>query len=88
MTYWARTILITASGEGLEAAIEGHLGRLRDLRARNRLLFAGRLSQGDGFLEVYEAADRVEAEAVGRDTPLVEDGLATWMIRQWEPIDL
>jgi len=88
MPYWARTILITASDDALGTAVEGHLQRLRELHARARLVFAGRLSHGDGFLDVFEAEDRIDAEAVARNTPLVEEGLATWMIREWEPVDL
>lgn len=83
MPLYARTLLVTATGEEVERAVEGHLRHLEDLRALGRLRAAGRFPKGDGFLDIFEARDLLDAEATARDTPLVEEGLATWLVREW-----
>jgi uncharacterized protein YciI len=42
----------------------------------------------DGFLEIFEAKDRLEAEAIARSSPLVQEGLGTWMLREWVEVGL
>jgi hypothetical protein len=49
---------------------------------------AGEFTKEEGFLEIYEVADRLEADALARSSPLVEDGLASWMIREWVELPL
>ncbi|MBZ5639235.1 MAG: YciI family protein [Acidobacteriia bacterium] len=88
MGFWVRTLLVTVPPSELEEALAGHLEHLRRLKSDGRLRAAGELGDGDGFLEIFEAADRREAEAVARSSPLVEDGLATWMLREWEELSL
>ena len=86
MPLFVRTLLVTGPVEEVRAATERHVDHLRDLRDRGKLRAAGRLGDEDGFLEIFEAADRKQAEEVARSSPLVEDGLGAWMLRPWEEI--
>ena len=88
MGLWVRTLLVTAAPAELEAARAGHVEHLRRLRADGRLRAAGELGDGEGFLEIFEAKDRLEAEAIARSSPLVEEGLGTWMLREWAEVRL
>ena len=47
-----------------------------------------RSPRGDGYLEIFEAKDLHEAEAIARSSPLVTLGLGTWMLREWEETSL
>ena len=88
MPLWVRTVLITATPDDAEPVAERHREHLRELHAAGKLRAAGEFRHGDGFLEILEAADRKEAEAIARSSPLVDEGLATWMLREWLEIDL
>jgi uncharacterized protein YciI len=88
MPLFARTILVTGPPEEVAPAAERHREHLRDLKNRGKLRFAGELKRGDGFIELLETADRMEAEAIARSSPLVEGGLATWMLRECVELDL
>jgi uncharacterized protein YciI len=81
-------LLITAKPEEAARAIEGHREHLRSLQREGRLRAAGAFRGGEGFLEIFEARDLYEAEAIGRVSPLVEEGLATWMLRGWDELEL
>jgi uncharacterized protein YciI len=83
MGLWVRTLLVTVPPEELVAAREGHVEHLRRLGAEGRLRAAGELGSGEGFLEIFEAKDRLQAEAICRSSPLVEQGLSTWTLREW-----
>lgn len=83
MGLWVRTLLVTVPQAECEAAREGHVRQLRRLAAEGRLRVAGEVGSGEGFLEIFEARDRLEAEAICRSSPLVEEGLGTWMLREW-----
>jgi uncharacterized protein YciI len=83
MGLWVRTLLVTVPPAELDAARSGHIEHLRRLHAEGRIRAAGELGGGDGFLEIFEAKDRLEAEAIARSSPLVEEGLGTWMLREW-----
>ena len=80
---WLRTLLVTTTPEELEPAAERHREHLVRLRESGKLRLAGELEHGDGFVEIFEAADRLEADAIGRSSPLVEEGLAAWTLREW-----
>ncbi len=88
MGLWVRTLLVTVPPAELEEARSGHIEQLLRLKSEGRLRAAGELGDGDGFLEIFEAADRREAEAIARSSPLVEEGLGTWMLREWKEIPL
>jgi uncharacterized protein YciI len=88
MPLWVRTLLVTGPPEEVEAAGERHRNHLRDLRDRGKLKVAGELGDAEGFLEVYEAADRKEAEEIARSSPLVHEGLGAWMLRAWTDAEL
>lgn len=83
MPLWVRTVLVTALAPDAESAMRGHVDHLRELRASGRLRAAGSFTRGDGFLDIFEAADLLEAESVARSSPLVDEGLAAWTLREW-----
>ena len=86
MSLWVRTIVVTAIPADAAAAIEGHREHLRVLRAQGRLRAAGAFRDDDGFLDIFEAKDLLEAEAIARASPIVEDGVGTWTLREWREI--
>ncbi len=88
MPLYVRTLLVTAVPDEVEQAMEGHREHLRRLKADGRLRAAGAFRHGDGFLEIFEAKDLLEAESIARSSPLVEEGLGTWMLREWEELAL
>ena len=87
MPTYVTTLLVTGPPEEVRAATNRHLEHLRRLRDQGRLRAAGRLADDEGFLEIFEAADRMDAERIARSSPLVEDGLGAWMLREWIEVD-
>lgn len=87
MPFYVRTVRITALPEEAERATERHRGHLAELRRTGKLRIAGEFREGDGFLEIFEARDLLEAEEIGRASPLVEEGMASWSVREWREID-
>ena len=88
MATWARTLVITAVPADADPWIEAHLQQLRELKGRGRLRAAGAFPRGDGYLELFEADDLMEAERITRASPLVERGLCAWTLREWRELDL
>lgn len=88
MPLFVRTLLATGPPEQVEAAARTHRRQLRELRAQGRLRLAGEFTQSDGFLEILEASDLLEAETLARDSPLVREGLCSWTLREWIELDL
>ena len=86
MPLYVRTILVTAPEADVAPARPDHLAHLAALRDEGRLRAAGAFKRGDGYLEIFEANDLCEAEASARSSPLVERGLGTWMVREWDEI--
>ncbi|MHC4428606.1 MAG: YciI family protein [Planctomycetota bacterium] len=74
---------MTGPAEEVEAAASGHREHVRELHARGKLRAAGEFANGDGFLEIFEADDLLEAQSIGGSSPLVFDGLGAWMVREW-----
>jgi uncharacterized protein YciI len=87
MSLYVRTILITAPPASVEGPARDHERHLADLRRRGKLQAAGRLGNGDGYLEIIEAVDLLEADEIARASPLIELGLGSWTLREWVPID-
>jgi len=87
MPLYVRTLLVTGPRDEVEVAARGHREHLRELHRGGRLRAAGELAQGDGFLEIYEADDLLEAQTIAGASPLVTEGLGTWMVREWTELD-
>jgi uncharacterized protein YciI len=88
MPLYVRTLLVTGPAEEVSQASEGHRAHLRRLKDEGRLRAAGAFASDDGYLEIFEAKDRLDAESIARSSPLVEQGLGAWMVREWEELDL
>jgi len=84
--YFVRTILVTGSEVDVGPARRDHVEHVAKLSAAGKIRAAGKFSRGDGYLEIFEARDLYEAEAIARSSPLVEMGLGTWMLREWEEL--
>jgi uncharacterized protein YciI len=83
MPYFVRTILITGPENDAAPARRDHLIHLEGLAAAGKIRAAGAFARGDGYLEIFEADDLLQAEAIARSSPLVALGLGTWMLREW-----
>ncbi len=88
MPLYVRTLLVTGPPDEVAAAAEQHTAHLRALKDAGKLRAAGEFKNGDGFLEIFEAADLLEAESIARSSPLVEEGLGSWMLREWIEVEL
>ena len=86
MPCYVRALLITVSPAEAEEAVKQHREGLRDLFHAGKLRSAGELEAGDGFVEIVEVADLHEAETLTRESPLIRDGLASWILREWHEI--
>jgi uncharacterized protein YciI len=87
MPLYVRSILITGPEEQVAPARKQHLEHVRTLAAAGRLRAAGEFTRGDGYLEIFEASDLYDAEATARASPLVTQGLGSWMHREWTELD-
>ncbi len=88
MPLYARILWITVPLDEAAAAVKKHREHLRELRDSGKLRHAGEFSRDDGFLEIFEAEDLHEAEAIVKASPLVEAGQCSWQLREWKEIDL
>ena len=86
MPLYVRTLLVTGPLDDVAPAAEKHRAHLRALKDAGKVRLAGEFANGDGFLEIFDVVDRMEAEHIARSSPLVEDGLATWMLREWKEL--
>lgn len=87
MSLWVRTIVVTALPADAAAAIEAHRAHLGSLRRDGRLRAAGAFRDDAGFLDIFEAKDRLEAEAIARSSPIVEEGVGACTLREWREIE-
>jgi uncharacterized protein YciI len=85
MPLYVRTLLATGPPAEVRQAAVGHRDHLRALHDAGKLHAAGEFANGDGFLEIIDVRDRLEAEKIARESPLVELGLGSWMLREWVP---
>ncbi len=83
MPLYVRTLLVTGPADEVQAASEKHREHLRDLHARGKLRAAGEFKNGEGFLEIFDARDLMDAQSIAGASPLVSEGLGTWMLREW-----
>ena len=83
MPLYVRSFLSTGPPQEVERAASEHREQLRELHRRGQLRTAGEFANGDGFLEIIRAEDRLEAETLTRSSPLIERGLGSWMLREW-----
>ena len=87
MPLYVRTLLVTGPIDEVGEAARGHREHLQELHRGGKLRAAGELGQGDGFLEIFEAGDLLEAQAIAAASPLVAEGLGTWMVREWTELE-
>ena len=86
MALFVRTLLVTGPVDEVHEASERHRVHARELQGQGKLRLAGEFKNGEGFLEILEVADLHEAEALARSSPLVEEGLAAWMLREFDEL--
>ncbi len=83
MPLYVRTLLVTGPVDEVVAASEKHREHLRDLHVQGKLRAAGEFKNGEGFLEIFDARDLMDAQSIAGASPLVAEGLGTWMLREW-----
>ena len=83
MPRYLRLLTVSGSPDEVAAATTGHVEHLDRLRAAGQLHLAGEFVNGDGFVEILDVQDRLEAERLTRESPLVERGLTSWSVREW-----
>ncbi len=86
MPLYVRTLLLTGPLAETEAATEGHRRHLDGLRADGRLKVEASFRRDEGFLEIFEAKDLLEAGEIARTSPLVEQGLGAWILRELQDL--
>jgi uncharacterized protein YciI len=84
MTQYLRLLMVSGPPDQVEPAAKAHAEQLERLRESGKLRLAGGFVNGDGFCEILEVEDRHEAERLTRDSPLVERGLVSWILREWK----
>lgn len=88
MPCYARMILITGAEADAGPVRREHVAHLARLKAEGKLRAAGAFAKGEGYLEIFEAKDLLEAESIARSSPLVVLGLGTFMLREWDETPL
>jgi uncharacterized protein YciI len=77
------TLTYTAPLERLDACLAAHRAWLQDLVARGVVLMAGPHKPREGGFIIAAAADHAELEALLRDDPFAQEGLATYAITEF-----
>lgn len=80
MMAWVRILTITAAPDEVAEAFAGHREHLRDLATEGRLVASYALAGDAGFIDVFRAADRWQAQDTASASPLVAHGLAAWQL--------
>lgn len=83
MPLFLRLLMVCGPPDQVEAAAQGHADQVERLRGAGRVRVAGEFGNGDGYCEILEVEDRLEAERLTRASPLVERGLVSWLLREW-----
>lgn len=87
MPLYVLTLLCSGPVDEVRDVSAAHRDHLAELRGQGKLRFAVELAHGEGFVEVLDVADRREAEASAHAAPLVEAGLAAWMLRECREVE-
>ena len=82
MPRYLRLLMVSGPPDEVATAAKGHAEQVDRLRAAGQLQLAGEFVNGDGFFDVLEVKDRLEAERLTREDPLVERGLTSWLLRE------
>ena len=82
MPLYLRLLMVSGPPDEVATAAQGHAEQVDRLRAAGQLQLAGEFVNGDGFFDVLEVKDRLEAERLTREDPLVERGLTSWLLRE------
>jgi uncharacterized protein YciI len=84
MPLYMRLLMVSGPPDEVAAAAKGHFEQLGRLRDAGQLQHAGEFVNGDGFLEILDVEDRHEAERLTRESPLVERGLTSYLLREFK----
>ena len=84
MSLWLRIVLLTAAPEETRELAERHREAVRALMGAGTIRMSCELGRGDGFVEIFEARDRREAEEATRALPLIEAGFGPTILREIE----
>ncbi|MCS0584587.1 YciI family protein [Massilia pinisoli] len=79
------TLTYTAPLERIDGYLPAHRAWLETLYARGLLLMSGRKEPRDGGILIAHAASRAELDAVLRDDPFAQAGLATYAVTEFVP---
>ena len=79
------TLTYTAPLARIDAYLEAHRAWLGEQYARGLFLMSGRKEPRDGGIIIAHAASRAELEAVLRDDPFAQAGVATYAITEFVP---
>jgi uncharacterized protein YciI len=82
MPLWVRMLLFTGPPDDVRATAGRQRDQLEELRSQGRLRGTFEFAPGDGRIDIFEAEDRLAAEAIVHDSPLVADGLASWILKE------
>ncbi|NIL99664.1 MAG: hypothetical protein GTN89_01590 [Acidobacteria bacterium] len=84
MPLYLRLLMVSGPPGEVDAAAKRHAEQFDRLRADGKLRLSGTFVNGDGYFEILEVKDRHEAEQLTRECPLVERGLASVVLREFE----
>ena len=79
------TLTYTAPLERIDACLEAHRAWLGEQSARGLFLMSGPKTPRDGGIIIAHAASRAELDAVLRDDPFGQAGVATYAITEFVP---
>lgn len=79
------TLTYTAPLARIDAYLEAHRAWLGEQYARGLFLMSGRKEPRDGGIIIAHAASRAELEAVLRDDPFAQAGVASYAITEFVP---
>jgi uncharacterized protein YciI len=79
------TLTYTAPLARIDAYLEAHRAWLGEQYARGLFLMSGRKEPRDGGIIIAHAASRAELEAVLRDDPFAQAGVATYALTEFVP---